>query len=249
MKQSSKIFQRIAKNNSNLKGDLQVGDQKFPELKESKSDRSEPVSAQNEEELKNRGFSQPKASLAPYLQTGASSSSWFTKVNQIHLNGGGKVHNKENMRANNELNSDSSKSDDNASSGSPNTEEKSKLERRISKALKYLEQKYTSFVKDIKGVIKDRKEDVKKFEEYIRSLQGEELENFLDKTEQEYKDNEHFSQTSQDENDWDEDNLDDIKSISSISEIAQEEIIMMTNLSSTVSTGVCTNTREQSFGK
>lgn len=75
MKQSSKKFQRIAKNNSNLKGDLQVGDQKFPELKESKSDRSEPVSAQNEEELKNRGFSQLKASLAPYMQTGASSSS------------------------------------------------------------------------------------------------------------------------------------------------------------------------------
>lgn len=165
------------------------------------------------------------------------------------MNGGGKLQNKENMGANNDLGSDSAKSHDNASSGSPKTEGKSKLERRIYKALKYLEQKYTSFVKDIKGAVKDRKEDVKKFEEYIRSLQGEELENFLVKTELEYKDNEQFSQTSGDENDCDEENLNDAKSISSISEIAQEEIIMMTNLSSTVSTGVCTSTKEQSFGK
>jgi hypothetical protein len=75
MKQSSKTFEKIPKNNSNLDGDLQAGDQKFPELKENKSDRSEPVSAQNEEELKNRGFSLLKASLVPNTQTGASSLS------------------------------------------------------------------------------------------------------------------------------------------------------------------------------
>jgi hypothetical protein len=75
MKQSSKTFEKIPKNNSNLDSDLQSGDQKFLELKESKSDRSEPVSAQNEEELKNRGFSLLKASFVPNPQTGTSSLS------------------------------------------------------------------------------------------------------------------------------------------------------------------------------
>jgi hypothetical protein len=165
------------------------------------------------------------------------------------LNGGGKLLNKENMVIKNGTSTDYAKSDDNISFEMPKTEERNKLERRIYKALKYLEQKYNSFIKDNKGAVDDGKNDVKKFEDYIRSLQGEELEQFLAQTEQEYKDNAQLSQTSRDEELHDVKDIDDAKSISSISEIPQEEIIMMTNLSSTISTQPCASTKEQSFGK
>jgi hypothetical protein len=157
--------------------------------------------------------------------------------------------NKENMVIKNGTSTDYAKSDNNGSSEMPKTEEKSQLERRIYKALKYLEQKYNSFVKDNKGAVNDGKNDVKKFEDYIRSLQGEELEQFLTQTEQEYKDNAQFSQTSRDDEICDVKDIDDTKSISSISEFPQEEIIMMTNLSSTISTQPCASTKEQSFGE
>jgi hypothetical protein len=165
------------------------------------------------------------------------------------MNGGGKLLTKGNMVIKNGTSTDYAKSDDNGSFDMPKTEGNIQLERRIYKALKYLERKYNSFVKDNKGAVDDGKNDVKKFEDYIRSLQGEELEKFLAQTEQEYKDNEQFSQTSRDEEFHDVKDIDDAKSISSISEIPQEEIIMMTNLSSTISTQPCASTKEKSFGE
>jgi len=100
MKQSAKIFERMNKNQPNLKDRVAHDDLKITELKQKVSEQSEDASSQNEDDPENSGFSRPKSFPYVHSNTKPSNSSWFTKVNQILSNGGAKIQNKENREAN-----------------------------------------------------------------------------------------------------------------------------------------------------
>jgi flagellar motility protein MotE (MotC chaperone) len=63
---------------------------------------------------------------------------------------------------------------------------KPSIEGRIRRFLKNLKKKYSEFVKLSDSSTDNKHQDIKKFEEYIRSLQGQELEDFLSSYEKNY---------------------------------------------------------------
>lgn len=249
MKQSGKIFGNIGKNHPNLKDRDPNGVRKIIESKETQSDRSEAVSGPNSDELKNSGFSRPKANPPIIPTTAYGNSSWFTKVNQIHANGNPKIHNKENQGTNKSLGEeDDNLGDQGHTGGAENPTTKSSIEKRIARFMVNLSKKLKSYVKDNQDGIDNSRETKRKFEEYIRSLSPEELDKFLCEHEQEYPD----QSVSSEKSEWadlKQGELEEVKSVSAISEIPQEEIILMTNLGSTISTQTTAATIKTAFGE
>jgi len=109
MKQSCKNFEIITQNQPILKDTPPHDDQKLIEAKSNISGCSEQESNQNREASLKRGYWSQNRNPGSFWVAGSKNLSWFTKVNQINLSGGTKVHNKENLEANSGLENEESK--------------------------------------------------------------------------------------------------------------------------------------------
>lgn len=250
MKQhSGKSFSKMSKNRQNLKGALPNGAQKIIEPRGTQSDRSEPESVQNEEAPQISGFWKPKPNPLVVGPTGLTNSSWFTKVNQIHAFAGPKYHNKENRHSNKGYSDEGMDLGDDVLSGDgKNKAYNSHTEKRIARFMKNLTKKLRSYIKDNNGTSQDTSETKRRFESYIRSMNEEELEQFLKENEQEYENQSEPSQKSEVIGNAQDDH-NDAKSEASLSEIPQEEIILMTNLAKSTSTEATSARTKSKYGK
>lgn len=248
MKQSANYFGNKTKNQLNYKEGVPNNDRKITEPKESLSDRSEGSLGQNGGEAKNRGFSRPKANPLILPAASVPNSSWFTKVNQIHANGGTKFHNKENLEANKKLESEQAILSEQVHAGDSKDPKQKTTEKRIARFLDHISKKLKTYLKDNKDSIDDPKKSIHTFEEYIRGLDPEELEKFLSENEREYGPLPDSSENSAKE-EGDIEAKDEAKSISSISEIPQEELILITNLEYSLTADTCDTSIKQAFGE
>ena len=112
--------------------------------------------------------------------------------------------------------------------------------------------KYAEYWKGENVINRGRKKEVRKFEEYVRSLEGQELENFLTEYESKYTEQEKNSEGLQSESIQNDQEMkieveEHVKS--EISEIPQEEIVMMTCLPNSFSTQVSIESPMKQFGE
>ncbi len=254
MKQSSKNFEGITKNSPISKAKHLNDDQKLKDWKSKLSECSEHESDLNGDGSGNRGFSSSKPNPASFRKKAPDSNSWFAKVNllaQGQGNGytGARNQGKENTHHN--LGGGSQDSEMEAikpislEANSPDLS----TEARIRRFLKNLSKKYSEFIKGTDKKSEEKRNELRKFEDYVRGLEGKELDDFLTSYETQYTEEQKEAKEIesapivQEEEDVDMDNK------SAESEIPQEEIVMMTNLESTISTQGTIDRQKSLFGK
>ena len=176
--------------------------------------------------------------------------SCFTKVNQIKANGGAAFQNKENQEVNQALSSNHDSSSEGGSDRGSEITQKQSIERRIRRFLSHMKNKLNSIAKDHKTSRDTNQVTLMRWEEFVRGMDPEEQEKYLAEQEQNYQyNNTEESDKSEIEHRSEKQDKDDIESISAISEIPQEQIIMMTNLSSLIPTEASSFTIKETKSK